>query len=155
MIRQPQRRAVLRAREKAKQQSQAEPGEIYLIGKNAFPQIRDRQHDNQRGEDRPFQSFGIQSKNEITGQEEKPCSQFHHRVHRGDPHLAFAATPGEHEPAHHGDVVIRLDQRSAGRAMRRRQHHRFRVRDAQNANVQKTADDQAEEKYGERDHASW
>ena len=132
------------AREEAEQQSQAEPHEIHFVGQDAFAQVRYGQHDHQCAEDRPFQGFGVQSKNQIAGQEEQPRSQLHHRIHRGDAHLAFATAAREHKPAHHRYVVVGFDRSPARRAMRWRQNDRFRIGYAQDADVQETADGEPE-----------
>ena len=93
-----------------------------------------------------FSASAFEPEDEIAGQEQQSGGQFHHRVHGRDMRFALAAAAGQQQPAHDRDIVVRLDWLAARWAVRWRQHDRFRKRYAQDADVQKAADDQAEKK---------
>src|SRR5437899_5166813 len=139
-------RAVNGRRAGAQRQTETETQERHRVGKKTLAQIGDGQHNDEAGENRPFEPDGSQSKHCIAGSKKDSRKKLDKRIEHGDFFLAIAAAAPKQQPAQHGNVVEGLDGSPALRAARARADDGLLGGDPDNAHVQKAANDQAEQK---------
>src|SRR6185312_3618733 len=83
-------------------------------------------------------------------------NQFHDRVARRNARLAVAASPAQDEIAEHWNVVVKRDRHSAVRTSRSWAYHGEAARQAINADVQETAEDESEQQEcRDVEHLEW
>jgi len=135
-----------------KKEADDKAGPVDDIGQEADAKIGDGQHHDEAGENEPLRGGGGEPVFEIAQDKKAAGSELDQRVHRRNRESAGAAFTAQPEPAEHGDVVVRLDRGLAAGATRTRGHDGQTLWNPRDADVQKAAKNDAEEKKEGDDH---
>src|SRR6266852_8899741 len=119
----------------AQRQTETETQERHRVGKKTLAQIGDGQHNDEAGENRPFETGGSQSEGCIAGGKKDSRKKLDKGIERGDFFLAIAAAAPKQQPAQHGNVVVGLERSPALGAARARADNGLLGRNPDNAHV--------------------
>jgi hypothetical protein len=143
---------IRRRHDRGKEQPDDETGPVHEIGQDADAKIGDGQNYDQARENEPLHGGGGESVLEIAEDEEAAGGEFDEGVHRRNREPAGAAFAAKPEPAEDGNVVVGLDGGLAPGAPRTRGHDGQTLWNPRDADVQKAAKNDAEEKKEGDDH---
>ena len=145
--------AVCRRHADGKGYAQADTEPVDGIGKNSFAVIRDDQDYEDAAEKQPLNSGNRETEAQITTDKKKGCYEFDGGIHRRNWGAAIAALAAKDDPAQHRKVVVRLDGRAALGATGAGRDDRHTRGNPRDADVQKAADSQSDEKKHGNDHS--
>ena len=108
--------------------------------------VGEDQSEQKEGESRAFQRGQCEPKMCVARKKQKPGNYFDDEISRGNPFTAIAALTAQNQPTKNGDVVVEADRMRATGTGGARPCDGQSPRQTVDTHVQKTAEDQAENK---------
>ena len=152
MLDKAQASGIGRGRAHGERDAEAETKPVYGVGENPRANIRNCEDDHKAKEEEPFESFKRETKNEVASDEKNGGEKLDGRIHGGNRCTAAAAFPAKQKPRKQRDVVVGFDCRLAVGTTRARGHNGHAIWNPRDADVQKAANDQPEEKEDCSEH---
>src|SRR5712664_2075456 len=140
------REPVVRRHKRRKHQSRRKSRPVHHVRQQPYPQIGDRQDQDQAREKQPFHRRLRDPKLQKRRHKQQPRRQLNQRVHRRDWQPARPAFPPQPQPSQNRHVVVRLNRRPALRASRPRRNDRQLLRYPRNADIQEASNHYAQQK---------
>ena len=132
-------------RKKSEEKADDNAGERNLIGDNLVVKVDEGDNHKAGAEDKQGKKRERQAELEKKQQGQQPVQSLDQRIAPGDGRMAGAALCPEDKKTDERDIVIPADLVAAHRAGRRRKDNRLILRQTADADVEKRADNRAED----------